>query len=337
MRLVDRLSQCHAPLIVHDTRTGACTRLSSACDSAREVSRCAVRYLLADELVHCCAALAYSRGARALACADLIHVPFESVWVEWCEAPWVEALRSCGFARVAAPVVGARRGALFTASADGRRGAFRTFWSTGESCPEVCASAMQARFDLDAPGAGEDTRPVSPGKVRPLRVVDPEVLAADVLARCFSFEFEPSWASYYERARLEPAALAAIERHSLGTIALDLPLLLAFFLLLGTRSGLPQHSVRLDRLNRARARAEKPPLLDHIEVSAPLLPGDAGAARQRPPADRRSPRRHPVRGHLVRRGDQLHWRIPHFRGTLLAGLVRTRTVTWTFERGAAAH
>jgi hypothetical protein len=38
-----------------------------------------------------------------------------------------------------------------------------------------------------------------------------------------------------------------------------------------------------------------------------------------------------VRGHLVRRGSQLFWRVPHLRGSARQGSVRTRTVTWTFE------
>jgi hypothetical protein len=37
-----------------------------------------------------------------------------------------------------------------------------------------------------------------------------------------------------------------------------------------------------------------------------------------------------VRGHLVRRGAELFWRVPHLRGNARFGAVRTRTVTWTF-------
>jgi hypothetical protein len=33
----------------------------------------------------------------------------------------------------------------------------------------------------------------------------------------------------------------------------------------------------------------------------------------------------------VRRGSQLFWRVPHLRGSCRAGVVRTRTVTWTID------
>jgi hypothetical protein len=41
-----------------------------------------------------------------------------------------------------------------------------------------------------------------------------------------------------------------------------------------------------------------------------------------------------VRGHLVRRGSELFWRVPHLRGNVRAGIVRSRTVTWTIDRPA---
>jgi hypothetical protein len=44
--------------------------------------------------------------------------------------------------------------------------------------------------------------------------------------------------------------------------------LLAFFLLLNTRSGLSRHELRLERLNRSRIRNGKAPLLDHVDVRA---------------------------------------------------------------------
>jgi hypothetical protein len=106
-------------------------------------------------------------------------------------------------------------------------------------------------------------------------------------------------------------------------------MLLAFVLLLATRTGLPQSRSDFDRLNRARLKTGKKPLLDHIEVRAPLLP----EYFSQPPAERRGtrfgPRLHHVRGHLVRRGSQLFWRVPHLRGSARAGFVRTRTVVWT--------
>src|SRR5277367_604880 len=267
MRLVDRVAQARTPFIAACASTGVQTRLSGASDCANEVASCPIRYVLNDELTRLCAALAYSKGAQALNCGDLLRVPAERLWVEWADAPWRHELDLYGF-RPARDNFGhgGRRGAMLTASRDGRRGQVRTFWSTGEREFEVCASTMLANFDFDAPE--HDDCLSSPS--RRLRVTSGQSAGDYALRRCFDFEFEGSWANYYDRANLTEAGRKYIVHHSLGTIALDIPVLLALFLLLNTRSGLPQQQSQLDRLNRSRNRNGKVPLLDHIEVSAPF-------------------------------------------------------------------
>jgi hypothetical protein len=115
---------------------------------------------------------------------------------------------------------------------------------------------------------------------------------------------------------------------------IDIPIVIAFFLLLGSRSGLPQQPQSLERLNRTRVKSGKAALLDHIDVRAPLLPAYSSDDVSREANNRRSPRLHHVRGHLVRRGSELFWRVPHLRGSARHGTVHSRTVTWTFDRGA---
>jgi hypothetical protein len=337
MRLADRIAQCRAPFIVQDLSDRTLTHLNGAADFAPDMLRCPIRYVLSDELVRLCAALAYSKGARHLDCADLLHVPARSVWVEWCEAAWETELRLYGFKAATANVGAAgRRGALVQALPNGRRGTIRTFWSDGGTDSDVLASSMEAYFDLDtdegdAPAApdGEDRRVWG--------VYDGAEADADILRRCFRFRFERTWAEYYGRARLSIGQEEAIARHALGTIAADIPVLLAFFLLLSTRTGLPRRSPPLERLNRSRVRAHKAPLLDHVEVLCPVMqeyhPAGGGAHA----AGRRAPRLHHVRGHLMRRGSQLYWRVPHLRGSARAGVVHTRTVTWTVDRPAASQ
>jgi hypothetical protein len=46
---------------------------------------------------------------------------------------------------------------------------------------------------------------------------------------------------------------------------------------------------------------------------------------------RRASRLHLVRGHLVRRGSQIFWRVPHLRGSARSGEIHTRTVTWVID------
>jgi hypothetical protein len=262
----------------------------------------------------------------------LLRVPSERVWIEWCDAPWLSELQLYGFKPQATPAgASGRRGALIRASSDGRRGVLRTFWSTGETPYGLLAGSMEAYFDLDTE-EGEEPDPPDEQDRPAICVSDSVNQDADILRRCFRFRYERSWADYYRRATLTAQQEHAIARHALGTMAADIPVLLAFFLLLSTRTGLPQRTPQLERLNRSRARAGKAALLEHIEVSSPVLREAHCAGNGAALNLRRAPRLHHVRGHLVRRGSQLFWRVPHLRGNARSGTVRTRTVTWTVDR-----
>ena len=334
MKLADRVAQCRHSLIVPDPRTGREVTLSGASSCADEVLRCPLRCVLSDDLTRLCADLAYSRGARNLACADLLHIPAQLLWVEWCTAPWRYVLDRWGFP---APRDGAdnsgRRGALVQSSPDGRRGTVRTFWTLGTDL-EVLASSMEAYFDFDTP-EGEEPEPPGPQWKPGIRVHDSQSDNNDVLARCFRFRYERTWSEYYANAALSSLETEAVKTFVLGTIAIDVPVLLTFLLLLASRTSLPRYPQSLERLNRSRCKSGKAPLLDHVEVRAPILPDYLRPTRSESDRFRRSPRLHHVRGHLVRRGSQLFWRVPHLLGTARAGDVRTRTVTWTFDEPSA--
>jgi hypothetical protein len=330
MRLADRITQCRTPFIVQNTKDGATTHLSGAATFAGEILACPTRYVLCDDLTRLCTALAYSKGTNTLACADLLHVPAERVWVEWCEAPWHAELTRYGFKTDEQSIVGGRRGAFIQSSATGRRGLMRVFWTTGETDLDVLASSMEAYFDFDTQ---EGEAPAAPdaSNAPTISVFHRGVSDADILRRCFRFRYERTWAEYYANTALTSQQRDAVARHALGTIAIEIPVILAFFLLLATRPGLPRRPLMLERLNRARSRSGKAPLLAHMEVFAPLIPEYAPRNAARAGIERRPRRLHHVRGHLVRRGSQLFWRVPHFRGSWRAGVVRTRTVTWTMD------
>lgn len=333
MKLADRLAQFRTPFVAQCRATGRRWRLNNAAECASELAAVPIRFVMSDDLTRLCTALAYSKGARSLACADLVRIPAAAVWIEWGCAAWQCELAHYGIAiDDAARGPGSRRGVLLRASSDGRRGSLRTFWSAGVE-GDVLASSVEAYFDLDTP-RGEDPRPPPGRSASTARVSDPEPRGDDILSRCFRFHYERSWAAYYGDACLERGQSEALWRHALGTIALDIPVLLAFFLLLGTRSGLPQSAQSFERLNRSRLRAGKAPLLAHIDVRAPILPDLRSGPASQGDYGRRRPRLHHVRGHLVRRGSQLFWRVPHLRGSARQGVVRSRTVEWTFESAA---
>ncbi len=329
MRLLDHIAQCQAPFLVKSNTTGEVTRLSGANDCAPLLQRCPIRCVLSDELTRLCTEIAYSKGTQVWDCIDLIRIPSELLWIEWCDAPWRETLCEYGFSHPEDEEQGGgRRGVLVRSAPTGLRGSMRSFWNTGDNDQDVFASAMEAHFYLDAPTDPD-------GVVAPdpeiLRVSDRKIDRNSVLTRCFHFEFEKSWASYYQLQAQRPSHYRELQLHAAGTIAVAVPVLLAFFLLLGTRIGLPRQVADLSRLNRARLKAGRMPLLDHIEMCAPVLPPYQRASSAiKSPGGRRGPRLHHVRGHLVRRGNTLYWRVPHVRGKARWGSVRTRTITWTF-------
>jgi hypothetical protein len=257
-------------------------------------------------------------------------VPAERVWVEWTEAPWRDELERYGFKNPVGSARPGRRGAFIEATSHGRHGLLRTFWTTGESELDVLSSSMEAYFDFDTQ-EGEEPEVFGRQQRSSICVSDHAAGDADILRRCFRFRFERSWHDYYEKAQLTSVQTAALSHHALGTIAIDIPVLLAFFMLLATRPSLPRRPLMLERLNRARAKTGKAALLEQIEVFAPLLPkydsGDSGGSGTAP----RPRRLHHVRGHLVRRGNKLFWRVPHLRGSARAGSIRTRTVTWLVD------
>jgi hypothetical protein len=329
MRLIDRIIQCSTPFIVENCINGSRTRLSGAMDAAADLKRCPIRYVLDDALISLCTDLAYSNGTTVMECSDLIRVPAESIWVEWCNKPWLHALVRNGLKEQAEDEsTGGHYGMLISASSDGRQGAMRAFLSAGDRDLDVLASAAEARFYLD------DGAAVTFDEPDVLRVAERAMDPQGILSRCFHFQFEASWAQYYRGTVPSTSQQREILRQSIGVVALAVPVLLAFFLLLTNRAGLPQREGRLQRLNRDRMQRGRAPLADHIEVSAPLLPPYREAQVEASAAGtRRHPRLHHVRGHLVRRNDRLIWRVPHLRGRSNAGVLKSRTVEWRFEPG----
>jgi hypothetical protein len=330
MRLADRIAQCRTPFVVQNTKDGSVSNLNNAAAFANDISNCATRYVLSDEMTRLCTALAYSKGASTLACADLLHVPAETVWVEWTEAPWRNELARYGFTIPVDSVHSGRRGAFIQSTLQGRLGLVRTFWADGESELNVFSSSMEAYFDFDT-REGEEPEIFGRPPQSSICVTDNVVGKADILRRCFRFRFERSWQDYYAKAQLTPIQATALCHHVLGTLAIDIPVLLAFFLLLATRPGVPRRPLMLERLNKARARSGKAALLEQVEVFAPLLPQYSCGWHKNSGEPRRVRRLHHVRGHLVRRGSKLFWRVPHMRGSARAGSIRSRTVTWLVD------
>jgi hypothetical protein len=319
MRLLDLIAQgCSIPLRSEDGRV-----LPTAGQFKKDVCECPLRYVLSDELVRCATQLAYAGGDQLSVCLDLVRVPTHSVWVEWAEAPRRQALTEIPALEVQSRDGAQRAGALVKAARDCRSGHIRTFWSMRDNLAYL--SPIVTDFNLDdAPPAH---RPDGSTAWRGDVVLKMEHDAAiDELLAHLRFHFDDEWAAYY-LARCQSADIKQqVVRASLAGVAFDAPMLMAFFLLLGATKALPRHIVGHERLNRARQQAGRAPLLEHIEIAAPLQ-----AARVTGPAagggsPRSHARLHHVRGHIVRRGATVYWRSPHLRGSARLGSVRSRTV-----------
>jgi hypothetical protein len=329
MRLLDLIAQGRGAVI----HAGNGQELPGAHRFGAQIRECPLRYVLSDELARCATQLAYAEGDRLSSCMDLIRAPARSLWVEWAEGPRREALEAIPALEVKTCETTGRGGALLTASADCRSGSMRTFWSAADE--RAYLSPVITSFNLDRPPELSISRDPSTWRGEAVLQLEGEPAIEELLAH-LRFHFDEEWATYYHE-RIHTAELRAqVLRTNLNGCAFDGPMLMAFFLLLGSRNLLPRQEVRHERLNRARMRDGKPPLLEHVEVSAPLDTPPTRAPGHSDSSFRSSPRIHHVRGHIVRRGAAVFWRSPHLRGSARLGQVRSRTVTLTFGQSASA-
>ncbi len=304
---------------------------------ADAVRTCPLRLVLADDLTQCTTQLAYAEGARLSGCLDLIHVPSQRLWLEWLEATRQSTLRQmpvragtdCSDLNRPACCGVRRTGVLIAADPTGRAGTLRTFWSTQNE--QVYSAALLTDFDLDRVlRPGLDVSAVFSGAA--FGVVMPVEAALDELLSHVCFRLDPTWASYYRAAGLTEREQLLVLREVLGTMAFDMPMILALFLLFAAKDGLQRRTADLERLNLSRRSSGKRALLEHIEVRAPIAAGYRCPASLADNAKRRrGPRLHHVRGHITRRGDKVFWRLPHLRGSARMGVIRSRTVQLSFH------
>jgi hypothetical protein len=343
MRLLDQVAQCSDPCWVQAPDGERPIRLPGANDYATRVAGCPLRYVLTDEVTAMCAQLALASGDRLSGCLDLIHLPAPQMWVEWNDAPRAQVMQhifpgksitnrmSLEVSEPAAQLP-VRAGVLISAARDGRRGMLKTFWSDGSGILNLAPAETHLDLESGWP-ATEVGSPFDGGWMR-ISAPDPGL---ESLLNCMRFRIDPQWARYYQRYARDPGCRAEVLRSTIATVACDMPVALAFCLMLGANNALESRSVERSRLNRSRMRKGKPRLLDYVEVCCPLLPAEHCTTHERPANELPSHRRrlHFVRGHLVRRHNQLHWRVAHLRGRASLGVVKARTITLSFPQRQA--
>ena len=148
----------------------------------------------------------------------------------------------------------------------------RTFWAGGESELNVLSSSMEAYFDFDT-REGEDPEVFGRQQRSSICVSDDAAGMRISCGAAFDSASSAPGRPTTSRAQLTSVQAAALARHALGTIAIDIPVLLAFFLLLATRPGLPRRPLMLERLNKARAKSGK---VRASRTNRGLCPSSAG-------------------------------------------------------------
>jgi hypothetical protein len=327
MLLLDQVLSSTQPYVVQQN-TGECFSLRGCREVAPMIARCAMRYVLSDELATACAELAYAGGHRLVRCLDLIRIPGPSVWVEWRDsAALLGAREYFGEATNQAEQRQRRAGAMLCSTPSGQSGVMHTVWADANEEPLVAAVDVHLEFNQGS--TRRDTRgDIFCGGWGAITDSDPYVAQ---LLDCARYQFESSWGAYYYPLASRDAVRRQIIHSSLSSVARDVPVLMAFFLLLASSGALARRPISREHLNRKRVRSGKAPLLDHVEASLSIFNSHFAQQADQREHEGRLRRHHHVRGHLVRRGSTIYWRRAHARGRLSAGAVQSRTVTLLFD------
>jgi hypothetical protein len=289
---------------------------------------CPLRVVLADDIVRCAVMLAYSDGDRLTGCLDLIHAPMETVWVEWTEATRLAALREVPDLAVRADATAKHAGLLIQSDKSGRAGNIRTFWSLPNEV--AYTGSIITEFDLDnAIREAKEPSAIFAGQAAGINCT--EEPGIDEILNHVRYRLDPGWLRYYRSSNLTEDEQTSIWRAALGTTAYDTPMILALFLLMAAKEGVQRREIGLERLNGARRRVGRAPLLEHVEASLHAHAAPTSSERDRNNSSGRPKRIHRVRGHLMRRGNNIFWRSSHLRGSARQGMIRTRTVHFRFQ------
>ena len=338
MRLLDRVARCHEPLqLVLDDQPSKPFEVTGPAGFAARVADCPLRYVLDDDLTRASAELAFADGVRLVGCLDLLRLPAPQLWVEWND----EIHQKVIYETNSTPdydsgAAGRRVGILLQGSEDGMRAVGRTFWAQAaaeEGC-EVTMSPLETHIDL----RGQQSRPTDIAGVLAggyCALKDHADSAMNSLLDHLRFRFDDRWATYYRAAAIDPEEQRHVVHESVAAVARDIPMLLAFFLLLSAKDATRSVPVIRNVLNRKRLARGHAPLLDHIEVRAALGAVSESGSTGIELIGRQSPRLHHVRGHLVRRDTTVFWRSPHLRGSASRGMIQSRTVCLSFARPRA--
>jgi hypothetical protein len=305
MYLYDRVAQSREESAIVDA-AGRAHRVPGAADVAAAVRSCSTRYVLDNGIRDICLELLCNRPEVIRPQDDCYRIPHQSMWIEWTD-PKVAAISGAASQRA---------GMFVQTDETGRRGTMQSYCQDIEGRP--WATQILFAFDFETEISSDDA------------LCGMEFDQGDnpaELRRIFRHglgRIDNGWLNYFR-------ASGGLRRTDLqmmmGASLPDFGMLCAFLLLLSLECAATEPRQGLEKINRARGKAGKTLLLDHVEVSLRLavVGGRDGAGQ----GDRAAARLHQVRGHLVRRAGKTFWRTHHLRGDAGQGLIASRTVKVT--------
>lgn len=255
---------------------------------AAQVRETDARYVLLNDVTAACRSVSAEWADLLAPSNPRLRAPLPHLWVEWTDADSRQEV-----------------GVLVQAADDGRSGSLRAFWN-GEDGTDVAQG--EVLFDLDNPISRKqrvDGRRLFPVGELPTRL--------EALEPHLALAFDASWEEYFRTSSMGSAALPFAARSCGEKLLPDLLGALSFFALLGVQVPFRERAIDRGRLNNARSKAGKVALLDHVELAIGqpcTAAGDQGPGT----GNRKNPRMHIVRGHLVRRRENVFWRGAHLRG-----------------------
>lgn len=290
---------------------------------APQIRQCPFRYVLQDDVTALCTRLAFEDNSILASALDLLRVPAPTVWMEFRASARRQVFSELGLLTETGALQQHRIGLHISSDGQGRKGRAEVCWEVSEEhSPSLCPFVIE--FDFDDAGFSNVE---GNGGVH-LGVSISGLPALDPLYARVRFTLRPEWTPYYiERVARDPQCHKVLKEAAVPIVE-DAPFFAMFFLLLMSQAAFQQTPSDRSRLNKARVRRGRAPLLDHIELTINLGSHASVAVKHASSGMQRSPPRlHCVRGHLVRRGDALFWRKSHMRGTSSLGTIRSRTIS----------
>jgi hypothetical protein len=294
VRLIDQLVQSPVSQILCDDR-GNRFALDAPAGTIARAERAPLRYVIDDRASRQCCDLI--RGPSAADLLDpenpLLRLPEGTTWMEWREEP--EPLHP-------GDRLSLRVSVLAEVEPGGRRGRLCGFFENSDSTLAMFPGHLD--FDLDADRCDRDNAMIMRQQDLP---------ALNALLRRADLGIDMRWRSFCRSRGIDLREVLASQANYFWYL---FPFIFSFAALLNTPGVMHEQPAELARINRARMKGGKRPLMDHIEVSMVLGErraseegaGESGAGERQPP------RLHFVRGHPVNRGGKTFWRTSHFRG-----------------------